>query len=167
MTIGDFELFCERNQVGMYCVAMQILNDSQRAEDAVQDAFMRIFRIIGRLEFEAERAEKIYALRAVKSAAIDILRREKPAGSIEDIDCLTPTEDDSTFCAVSGMETAGTINQLLGPTAGAIISYRNIGLSDSEISATLGISISNVRTTVYRARRRVSDAIEKGDLMLT
>lgn len=167
MGVSDFELFCERNQVGMYRVAMQILNDSQLAEDAVQDTFMRIFRIIGRLEFEAERAEKLYALRAVKSAAIDILRREKPAENIEDIDCLTSAEGDSTYYAVSGMETASTISQLLGPTAGAIISYRNIGLSDMEISATLGISISNVRTTVYRAKQRVSDALQKGDLMLT
>ena len=166
MTIGDFELFCERNQVGMYRVAMQILNDSQRAEDAVQDAFMRMFRIVGRLEFETERAEKIYALRAAKSTAIDIIRREKPIDDLDGMNQFPSSCRDLTYDTVAALESAKQINNLLGPRAQTIFSFRNIGLSDTEIAATLNISVSNVRSIVYRARRSVSEAIQDGEVVI-
>lgn len=166
MTIGDFELFCERNQNGMYRVALQILYDSQRAEDAVQDAFVRIFRISRDLDFDTERAEKLYALRAVKSAAIDILRRQKPADPLDEVEQLSFSRGDTTFHAVSSRETMDLINRLLGPRAQAIFCFRRIGLSDAEIAATLDISISNVRSTVYRARQRISDILRDEEAMI-
>lgn len=166
MTVGDFELFCERNKGGMYRIAVQILSDSHRAEDAVQDAFVRIFRIVANLEFETERAEKLYALRAVKSAAIDIYRQQKPIKDFEEIEQVSFSRGDTTFHAVSTLETLGMISRILGPRAQAIFSYRNMGLSDAEIAATLDISISNVRSIVYRARNNVSDALREGMVMI-
>ncbi len=165
MTVGDFELFCERNQVGMYRVALKILNDSQQAEDAVQDAFVRIFRIAKTLIFEAEKAEKTYALRAVKSTAIDILRRQKPVHNFEEVEQLSFSHGDITFRAISAQETADMINRILSPRASTIFSYRNMGLSDAEIAATLDISVSNVRSIVYRAKQQISASLREGDVM--
>lgn len=164
MTIADFELLIERNQNSMYRVAIQILKDAHTAEDAVQDAFVRMFRIVSTLEFENDRAEKVYVLRAVKSTAIDALRRQKNIDHLDDIDPLSLSGGDFTYNTISETETIRQVHTLLGPRATTILCYRNMGLSDREISETLNISISNVRSIVYRAKQRVSQCLGKETL---
>lgn len=161
MNMGDFELFCERNQNGMYNVAVKVLRDSQQAEDATQEAFVRIFRIARTLVFEDMTAEKVYALRATKNVAIEILRKQKPTLDIEEAKSLLMTHEDALYRAVAAKETVQEISSILGERANSIFCYRSFGLSDTEIAATLGISMENVRSIAYRARLRLSEARRK------
>lgn len=85
MRLSDFELFCERHQSGMFYIACNVLGDSQKAEDAVQEALFRIYRTFGKLSFRTVREERVYALRAAKNAAIDLLRQNKPCETLDDI----------------------------------------------------------------------------------
>lgn len=161
LNMGDFELFCERNQNGMYNVAVKVLRDSQQAEDATQEAFVRIFRIARTLVFEDMTAEKVYALRATKNVAIEILRKQKPTLDIEEAKSLLMTHEDALYRAVAAKETVQEISSILGERANTIFCYRSFGLSDTEIAATLGISMENVRSIAYRARLRLSEAQRK------
>ena len=49
----------------------------------------------------------------------------------------------------------------LSPKEKTIFTYRMIGLHDAEISKTLGISVSDVRTTVYRVRQKLHRALRE------
>ena len=60
MRLSDFELFCERHQSGMFYIACNVLGDSQKAEDAVQEALFRIYRTFGKLSFRTVREERVY-----------------------------------------------------------------------------------------------------------
>ena len=101
MRLSDFELFCERHQSGMFYIACNVLGDSQKAEDAVQEALFRIYRTFGKLSFRTAREERVYALRAAKNAAIDLLRQNKPCETLDDIsmDKLSMERGDTTYSA--------------------------------------------------------------------
>ncbi len=58
----------------LFTCALAITRCADRAEDAVQDAFYRLFRMN-----QAPRSLKAYAFRAVRNAAIDQLRRNPVA----------------------------------------------------------------------------------------
>ena len=54
----------------LYSCALAVTRCPERAEDAIHDAFCRLFRLNGR-----PRNLKVYVFRAVRNAAIDQLRR--------------------------------------------------------------------------------------------
>lgn len=64
------ELYGSTGQQLFHC-ALAVTNSSDLAEDAVHDAFMRAFRIE-----ERPQNLKAYMFRAVRNAAVDILRRQ-------------------------------------------------------------------------------------------
>ena len=169
MRLSDFELFCERHQSGMFYIACNVLGDSQKAEDAVQEALFRIYRTFGKLSFRTAREERVYALRAAKNAAIDLLRQNKPCETLDDIsmDKLSMERGDTTYSAAAAHSTeeyVGRFIQALPEKTKAIFSYRSLGLSDKEIAETLSITPDNVRTIAFRARKKLMDSLEREGL---
>ena len=59
----------------MYRIAFSILGDVTDAEDAVQDAFLKLVRLVRKLEDPASDRTKRYVLRAIQSTSIDIYRK--------------------------------------------------------------------------------------------
>lgn len=163
----EFEPFCIRNQGGMFKIAMKVTQNCQTAEDAVQEALFRIFRAFPSLQFETERQERVYALRAAKNAALDILKMENrhdecERGVIEQLLC---GQTDATVAAVLARDLDATVTALLNELpekAKAIFSFREMGLSDAQIAQTLSISVSDVRTTTFRARKKMSESLKGG-----
>lgn len=169
MTLGEFEPFCERYQSGMFHVANSVLHDDMMAEDAVQTALNRIFRLFGKLEFETEKQEKTYALRAAQNAAIDIYKKSKSFDEILEgnLTEISERRGDITFNEVASRETElelADIVRNLPPKTQAIFKYREIGIKDAEIAATLGITVSDLRTTVFRTRQTIADYLKERGL---
>lgn len=169
MTLGEFEPFCERYQSGMFHVANSVLHDDMMAQDAVQIALNRIFRLFGKLEFETEKQEKSYVLRAAQNAAIDIHNKNKTLDEIseDNLTDISKRRGDLTFNEVATRETERELTDVirnLPPKAQAIFKYRELGIKDAEIANTLGITVSDLRTTVFRARRTVADYLRERGL---
>jgi RNA polymerase sigma-70 factor (ECF subfamily) len=73
-----------------YALAMRITADAQLAEDAVQEAFLGIWRNAGR--YSAARASvRTWALAIVHHRAIDSMRRRRPATELPDADVPPPS----------------------------------------------------------------------------
>jgi RNA polymerase sigma-70 factor, ECF subfamily len=69
-----------------YAVAVKVLGDSQQAEEAVQEAFLRIWRSAGR--FDGSRgSERTWILSVVRNQSIDLLRRRNRHSTV-DIDAV-------------------------------------------------------------------------------
>lgn len=169
MTLGEFEPFCERYQNGMFNIAKSVLHNDMMAEDAVQIALNRIYKLFGSLEFEAEQQEKAYALRAAQNAAIDILNHSESfdEATDESLTRMSERHGDLTFKAVAMQETEVELAEAvsnLSPKAQAIFKYREYGMRDAEIADTLGITVSDLRTTVFRSRRAVADYLKERGL---
>ena len=169
MTLNEFEPFCERYQNGMFRVARSVLGDNGLSEDAVQTALKRIFMVFGKLSFETERQEKVYAMRAAQNAAIDIQRKQTPVVEISkpETERLSYQQGDVTFEQAALGELEGRLADIvrsLSPKAQSIFRYREFGLKDADIAASLGITVSDVRTTVFRARKRVAEHLREEGL---
>ena len=61
----------------MYYEAYKILHDEYLAEDAVHEAFLRLIRNRNKISNPSSREVRNYAYKTLKSAALDIYRRQK------------------------------------------------------------------------------------------
>lgn len=59
----------------MYAVAYSILHNEWQAEDAVQDAFVRLFKNIRKIKNLEEEKTRAYVLRTIQNVAIDLYRK--------------------------------------------------------------------------------------------
>ena len=73
----------DRHQRSMYGLALRITGDDATAQDAVQDAFVSIWRNASR--FDAQRASgRAWMLAIAHHRAIDTVRRRRPLGELPD-----------------------------------------------------------------------------------
>ncbi|SER98698.1 RNA polymerase sigma-70 factor, ECF subfamily [Gracilibacillus ureilyticus] len=146
----------------MFYTALQILKDCQLAEDAVQEAWIKVFRF----SVDQSKIDKISAwLRTVTSrTAIDMLRKENRSKMIlleEDINIeelkICSVEHVNEEMAIKG--TFEEIKKCMDHSSDKLKSvfYLKVvkGYQDTEISSILKISESAVKTRLFRARKLI------------
>lgn len=141
----------------MYAVAFSILHNEWQAEDAVQDAFVRLFKNIKRLKnLEAEKT-RAYVLRTIQNTAIDLYRKNhislQRTVSIEEREIAD--ECDDMMNLVSRFAGENILEEMLSRLPD---SYREVlmlrcvhQLSSKETAAVLEISEALVRKRQQRA----------------
>ena len=141
----------------MYAVAFSILHNEWQAEDAVQDAFVRLFKNIKRLKnLEAEKT-RAYVLRTIQNTAIDLYRKNhislQRTVSIEEREIAD--ECDDMMNLVSRLAGENILEEMLSRLPD---SYREVlmlrcvhQLSSKETAAVLEISEALVRKRQQRA----------------
>lgn len=141
----------------MYAVAFSILHNKWQAEDAVQDAFVRLFKNIKRLKnLEAEKT-RAYVLRTIQNTAIDLYRKNhislQRTVSIEEREIAD--ECDDMMNLVSRLAGENILEEMLSRLPD---SYREVlmlrcvhQLSSKETAAVLEISEALVRKRQQRA----------------
>ncbi len=147
----------------MKYIAFDILKDEQLAEDAVQESFIRLTRHLNRIEEVDSYKTKAFIILIIKSAAIDLSRKEKKQylevlhENLENFSTSVTVEDN-----IETNEIAAKINELP-------IIYRDIlqlkvyhNLSDKEIADVLKISNSAVRKRLERARKTFEKILKGG-----
>jgi RNA polymerase sigma factor (sigma-70 family) len=164
-----FEALYHRYQrrIGAYIYGM--VHDHGRAEDITQDVFMSALRRMRATETPIAFKPWIYEI--AKNACIDAFRRSKRAEEISyDADDGTerlhlvsksPTPDDA-------VDTRMSLDHLRGAFGGLSEAHHQIlvmreleGLSYRQIGERLGMSRPSVESTLFRARRRLSEEYEE------
>jgi RNA polymerase sigma-70 factor (ECF subfamily) len=172
--MSDIAAFVRLHSAWMLPVAQRILQDKGHAEDAVQTGFAKIFANID--SFEDRSSLKTWMHRIIVNEALTSLRRIK--GRKEDsIDELLP-EFDGAACRIDAdvsqlvtpenllqrAQTHATVSaaiRLLPEKYRAVLCLRDIEeLSTSEVSAALGISETNVKVRLHRARAALKKLLE-------
>src|SRR3954467_9265044 len=77
----------DRYQAAMYGLAMRITNDAALAQDAVQEAFVGVWRNASRY-VEGKASVRTWMLSIAHHRAIDIVRRRRPTSQLPEIDDL-------------------------------------------------------------------------------
>lgn len=141
----------------MYAVAYSILHNEWQAEDAVQDAFVRLFKNIRKIKnLEAEKT-RAYVLRTIQNTAIDLYRKNhislQRTVSIEEREIAD--ECDDMMNLVSRLAGENILEEMLSRLPD---SYREVlmlrcvhQLSSKETAAVLEISEALVRKRQQRA----------------
>jgi len=156
-SLGDREAF--RSLYGLaapklYGVALRILANRGDAEEATQEAFVRIWQKAG--QFRSGRGSgQGWILAIARNASIDRLRmRRAPTRDIADMVDLAdpgPGPEASAAAAQDRRRIEGCLGQLPEDRAKAVRAAYLEGHSYDELARSLGVPLNTVRTWLRRA----------------
>jgi RNA polymerase sigma-70 factor (ECF subfamily) len=159
---------------GIYHLALRLLGDRGEAEDATQEIFLRAARALG--EFRLSESFKAWIHTIAWNHARDCLRRRKRLAWLRPrpIDARQPEEDrevfeppdaraeapDDRLLALERRELVERALSTLDPRERGLLVLREFeGLSQEELVEILGCPLGTVKSSLFRARARLKDAI--------
>lgn len=146
MNVEQAECWYEQYRVGIYRFALSILKDPVRAEDVLQETFLRLMAT-DRIQFEPGR-EKPWLYRVARNICYDDLRKRKKEQGGE-----------KEPAAVSGLEFIELIAPL-SKTEQEIVSLKILGnLTHREIASVLHLTEHGTKKRYERAIRRLREGM--------
>src|SRR5579863_4513801 len=141
----------------LYRVAYSVLRNSADAEDAVQEAFLRVLR--HRDSLEEVRDQRVWLIRIVWNIVLDRKRRAKTRPETDDVEELARVLPSAGLSAEQIAAAAQHHAQVLACVDKLPSKEREVlqlsafdELSSVEIAGVLGITESSVRSRLFRAR---------------
>lgn len=150
----------------LYRVAFSVTRNSAEAEDAVQEAFLRVLKHQARLS--EIRDYRVWLVRIVWNIVLDRKRRAKTRPENEDVaDHVRslPSGDLATDqTVISSQEHArilALVDRLPNREREALLLSAVEELTTAEIASVLKTTESSIRSRIFRARRELSTLLEK------
>ena len=163
---NELSEFYERNTDRFLNVALKTLHNKEQAEDAVQEAFLRIANSPD-VFFSLGNKDRIrYMCAVVRNIAVDMYKKSRTLGTEELSEDIAYRNDDapienSLLADIAREEILAFIDTLPeAQRAVLVLSYAS-GLSADEIAAALNIPVSAVYKRLYAARKSVRRFIEE------
>jgi RNA polymerase sigma-70 factor, ECF subfamily len=169
----EFSRLVEAYSANIYRLALKILNNTQDAEDVLQETFLKAYRHLKNFDGRSKVSTWLY--RIATNEALMILRRRKPGifsiddpwdGAEEDQEplqivdwCCLPEKELMSSEVRKHLDEA--IDQL-SHSLRVVFLLRDIeNLSTSETAEILGLSESAVKTRLSRARMRLRQELTR------
>ena len=166
-SVAELGAFYTEHSFELKSHAQRILKDGARADEVVQDAFIKV--MLAAPEIESVEHALGYLHRTIENLCIDLFRAEGRRPHLVLLDDATAEveanwQDAGDHSqALSAAEDAAIIRQalaLLSPAERtALVMWEMDGRSTAEIASELGIKESSVRHTVSRARASLRDVL--------
>jgi len=153
----------------MFGIANAILHNDWQAEDAVHEAFVRMVPYLSRCKDVKDEKTKILIVRVIKSAAIDIYRKNKRENTyiLDSEEDWIEDKHNPVEVYLATLSAGEMLKKIIGQLSSddrKIIEMRCYdGMPVSDIGEILGISTDNVYKRLSRARKRVKEIIAKGE----
>lgn len=148
----------------LFAHAFRVLGDRAEAEDVVQDAMLKLWKIAPDWR-QGEAQVSTWTYRVVANLCTDRLRRRKTRAQV-DIDAVAEPETDM-LSAVEQMTEAARADALQSALAAlpdrqrqAVILRHLEGLSNPEIAQILDIGVEAVESLTARGKRALKDALQ-------
>lgn len=158
--IVEVETLVRRHAKLVYRVAYSVLRDHHEAEDAAQEAFLRLWRLREKLADIQE--PHLWLARVVWRIAVDRVRRRREQPLDDAPEPLAPGEPLDEQLA--GEQLRATMEQLVGALPKDmqdVIQLSAAGdMTAAEIGEILGIAEGTVRTRLFRARQLLRERLE-------
>ena len=150
----------------MYITACKVLQDPQRAEDAVHDAFIAISKHLDKIDDIDSVTTAAYMVKAARSRALNIVRMGLPEKETV-LDEAEAKADESLLDEICRRE---SYNEIVNAILALEERYRDVltlyylnDLSVSEIAALQGVKENTVKQQLFRGRRKLINTITKED----
>ena len=155
-----FERLFEKYQKLLLYKAYAILNDYALAEDAVSEAYIRIYKNLGKIGDTEAPQTVSFLVTIVKNTSLTILSNQKKQGvpneDIEEESGGYNMEEDLLSAAITG-DMLKIIEQLKEELRAPFLLKYAHDLSHKEIAALLHISENNVNVRVHRAKSKLAE----------
>jgi len=157
----SFALLVETYQKPVYNLCYRMLGDAQEAEDAAQESFWRAYQALHR--YDPQRSFITWLLSIAAHYCIDQQRRRRlPTLSMDIIsEEIVPdhTPNPESIAAQSEQDKMlhGLMAQMKPQDRAALVLRYWYDFSDQEISETLKLSVSAVKSRLHRARLSLAE----------
>ena len=152
----------------LYRAALAVLGDAHEAEDACQEAFIKIIRVIDQVEDVTELRAKALCCIIAKNAAIDLARRNKRTTPAEegfiDFEAEAPEHESPEAVAASneGVAKLSEMIDRLPETYRDVLKLRCLyELSAEQTAEILKTNANTVNIRLSRARRLLKTMMEE------
>ncbi len=164
----DFRRIYDENYQLLMQVIMHIVYNIEIAEDLTQEAFERFY--VKNMTFPSEEDAKYWLIRVAKNLALNHIRRNKREIELVEKARQNPSASvemrDAQQLAVEADERKAVRNAIesLPENLRLVIQLKEYsGLDYKAIAKVLGISETNVKVRVYRARKKLEEALTTED----
>jgi RNA polymerase sigma-70 factor, ECF subfamily len=165
---GDEDALAELyDRVGRiaYGLALRILRDERHAEDAVQEAFLQVWRSAA--TFRPERAKaSTWVLTLVHRRAVDLVRREerRQADPLTDDNAAVAAAeqtDEAAWLRFERERVQSALKQLPDLQREALeLSYYG-GFSQSELAERLGVPLGTIKSRMFSGLARLRELLDE------
>ena len=151
-----------------YGLALRVLRDERHAEDAVQEAFLQVWRSAA--TFRAERAKaSTWILTLVHRRAVDLVRREerRQAEPLADDSALStaPEEtDEAAWLRFERERVQTALKQLPDVQREALELAYYGGFSQSELAERLGVPLGTIKSRMFAGLARLRELLDDSAL---
>jgi RNA polymerase sigma factor (sigma-70 family) len=161
-----FSHIVDRHKDRAYNLAFRICGNREEAEEIAQDSFLKAFRSLKGFKMKSSFSTWLY--RIVYNTSISHVRiRKKGILSLEDFPAdatdfigSNPNEDEAEIEYRSSLINFA-LQKITDDERGLISLYYYEEMSTEEISDVTGISKSNIKVKLFRARQKMMEIIEK------
>lgn len=168
-----FTEIVERHSGTVYNLALRLTNNPQEAEDVLQETFISAFKALERFEGRSQLGTWLYRI-AYNAALMRLRRRQVPT---ESLDGPIATDDGDALPRqfvdwsrrpeemLLGQELQGVLEkalQELSVSLRSVFVLRDIeGLSTAEAAQALGLTETNVKVRLHRARLALREKLSR------
>jgi RNA polymerase sigma-70 factor (ECF subfamily) len=163
----NWEEFFERYSPAVFGYLHRMSGDRHLAEDLTSETFYRALRSID--GFRGDSSVKTWLLRIARNLYLNRKRRDERTSSLDELEekgMTKAAEDLDPESRFIRQEESGVVRRALRALTeddrSILLLSAEEGLSCREIGEVLGISITAVKTRLFRARRRLAGLLEKG-----
>ena len=149
-----------------YSLAYRVLRDSSLAEDAVQDAFLTVWRTAG--TYIRERGKpSTWLLTLVHRRAVDLVRREqrrRQPTPVDEAPAPTPAAEEVATLRDRRRAVQEALRQLPSDQREAIELAYYGGLTQTELAEQLSVPLGTVKSRMFAGLRRLGDLLREAGL---
>ncbi len=155
MTAREFEKIFHALYLPLGMYALRIVNDTDDAQDIVQDAFARAWHNIS-VEQLTITNPKAYLYRSVRNLAIEFLRHNRQQCDLDDVDVVS---DEDIDLSQRDALLWRAVDALPERCREIFLMSKRDGMNGAEIAEELGISPKTVENQITKAYRSLRDTL--------
>ena len=161
MTAKEFNTTVVPMNGKLYRYAFRFLEDSDEAQDAVQEVFVKLWKM--RDQMKDVRNMEAFAVRITRNYCLDQIKTKHTVSlDVNDYfkDRISDMSDPQEILEKSDtMKELGRIVQELPEPQRSVLRMRDIeGYSNEEVGEKLGLTPGNVRVVLSRARKKIRES---------
>lgn len=164
---SDYAILIDKYKDRAFSLLSRMIKNEMEAEEVLQDCFLRAFYALNNFRNDSKFSTWFY--RIVYNTALTKLstKKRKIENEMYSIDELKNLKSETDYKETEKKDISKFVNELidrLPPNYSSVINMFYLdGMTCKEISEVMGLSFSNVKVILYRARNALKDILVQND----